>query len=160
MDTRSFLGGLVTGEGCFCLAVQRVAKRKGGLRITPIFNIFMSDQETIALAAEACRDLGLSVYIQERPKAARDQTGIHAGGQLRVRRYCEVLIPYLTGQKKEAATLVLQFINSRESKPKTALYTEDELDIVRRLRVVNGNTNGKKTPLSRTLRDYTSSAAF
>lgn len=147
MDTRSFLGGLVTGEGCFCLAVQRVAERKGKLRITPIFDMFMSDQQTIRLAAQAFEDLGLPVYIQERPKAGRDQIGIHAGGFKRVRRYCEELIPYLTGQKKEAATLVLRFIDSRERQPRNAEYSEFDLDIVRRLREVNGNTRGKKTPL-------------
>jgi hypothetical protein len=146
-STKWFLGGLITGEGCFCFSVQRVAARKGKLRITPIFQIFMSDEKTIRLSAAALEGMGLPVYIQNRPKAGRDQIGIHAGGLQRVKRYCDEFIPVLTGQKKEAATLVRSFIYSREAKPKGAPYSEAELDIVRKLREVNGNTNGKKTPL-------------
>jgi hypothetical protein len=147
MDPRSWLGGLVTGEGCFCFSVQRVAARRGKLRITPIFSMFMADRETVNTAAEICGDLGLPVYMQERPKAGRDQVGLHIGGLKRVRRYCEELLPVLSGQKMEAASLVLQFIDLREQKPKGAPYSEPELAIVRNLRNVNGNTNGRKNPL-------------
>lgn len=142
-----FIAGLVTGEGCFCLAVQRVKARKGSLRITPMFDMFMSDTETIEIVASSLEQYGLPVYRADRPKAGRGQTGIHASGILRVKRYCETLLPYLTGQKHQAATLVLRFIESRLAKPKQSPYSDDELAIVRDLRLVNGNTNGKKTPL-------------
>jgi hypothetical protein len=147
MDTRSYLGGLVTGEGCFCLSVQRVAARKGRLRITPVFAMFMSDPDTIAFAADALREIGLPVYLQDRPKAGVGQIGITVNGLQRVKRYCEVLIPVLTGQKLRAAEVMLDFIRSREAQPKGAPYTEAELEIVRILRDVNGNTRGKKNPL-------------
>lgn len=146
MDSLSYLGGVVTGEGSFCLAVYK-RKGKDNYRITPVFAIFMSDRETVNTIAGFFAELGLPVYMQERPKAARDQVGIHIGGFKRVRRYCEVLLPVLTGQKKRAAEIVLAFIQSRESRSKFDPYTEYELDLVRELRAVNGNTRGKKTPL-------------
>lgn len=146
-----YLAGLICGEGSFCLAVQRVAARKGALRITPIFAMFMSDRDTVEIAADSLRHHGLSVYVQERPKAGRGQVGIHANGMMRVKRYCETFIPLMTGQKRKAAELVLEFIDSRlaphEYVGKGRPYTEKELQIVRDLRMVNGNTNGKKTPL-------------
>lgn len=147
-----FLAGLITGEGSFCLAVQRIAKRKGELRITPIFCLFMSDRDTIFASAAALRAYDLPVYIQERPKAGAGQVGIHASGMKRVKRYCETFIPLMSGQKLRAATLVLEFIDSRMSVPPGGRgaakpYTQRELDIVRELRQVNGNTRGKKTPL-------------
>jgi hypothetical protein len=140
-----FIAGLITGEGSFCFSVQRVRGNK--LRITPIFAMFMSDHVTIKAVADELELMGLPVYIQERPKAGRDQIGIHIGGMKRVRRYCEAFSQYLTGQKREACDLVLDFIYSRERQPKGAPYTEQEKDIVRKLREVNGNTNGRKNPL-------------
>jgi hypothetical protein len=107
----------------------------------------MADRETIDLAANALKDLGLPVYLQERPKSGRDQYGIHISGLLRVGRYCETLLPYLTGQKRQAATLTLSFIESRKSQKKGAPYTDRELDLVRELRATNGNTRGRKNPL-------------
>lgn len=143
----AFIGGLVTGEGSFCLTVRRRKERHGGLTISPVFALFMSDFETIDFLSEALRGLGLPVYVQERPKAGRGQIGIHISGLRRVRRYCQLLIPFLTGQKLQAAELTLAFIESRLAKDKGVPYSDDELDIVRRLREVNGNTNGKKNPL-------------
>jgi hypothetical protein len=141
-----FIAGLITGEGSFCLGVQRVRGNK--LRITPIFALFMSDRETVMTVAGELQLLGLPVYIQERPKAGRDQVGIHIHGMKRVMRYCQYFSQYLTGQKKQACDLVYDFIESRERHPvKGSPYTEQEKDIVRRLREVNGNTNGRKNPL-------------
>lgn len=145
MDTASYLGGLVTGEGCFCFAVQRIRGDK--LRITPIFAMFMNDRETIKLAAEGFVELDLPVYLQDRPKAGVNQHGISINGLKRNKRICETLIPYLTGQKRKAAELMLAFIDSRQARTKGAPYTEAELDIVRELRDVNGNTRGRKNPL-------------
>lgn len=143
-----FIAGLITGEGCFCLGARRVAARKGKLRITPVFDLFMTDRETITEVARALEEYNLPVYVQERPKATGSgQVGIHAGGMLRVKRYAETFLPLLTGTKRRAAELTLVFINSRLSKPKGSPYSEPELAIVEELRRVNGNRNGKKTPL-------------
>jgi hypothetical protein len=87
------------------------------------------------------------VYLQERPKAGINQYGISINGMKRNRRICETLIPYLTGQKRKAAELMLAFIDSREAQTKGAPYTEAELDMVRAMRDVNGNTRGRKNPL-------------
>jgi hypothetical protein len=145
MDSASYLGGLITGEGCFCFSVTRRRRR---LYISPIFAMFMTDRDTVDFAADSLEKLGLPVYRQERPRATgRGQCGINIGGLKRCKRYCETLIPYLTGQKRRAAELVLEFIVSREGKIKGAPYSESELDLVRNLREVNGNTRGRKNPL-------------
>ena len=144
-----FIAGLITGEGSFCIAVNR--RRHDKTRIYPIFSMFMSDRVTIELVAESLKAHGLPVYVMERPKAARDQVGIHINGMKRSRRYCETFIPYLTGQKKRAAELVLEFINDRENdravQGRTVPYSERQKEIVTELRSVNGNTNGRKNPL-------------
>jgi hypothetical protein len=107
----------------------------------------MSDRDTVDFTAAALRELGLPVYRGERPKAGRGQCGVQVTGLKRVGRYCEILLPYLTGQKRAAAELVNEFILSRQSKPKGSPYSDDEIALVQRSREVNGNTRGKKTPL-------------
>lgn len=147
-----YVAGLICGEGTFCLGVHRIKARKGSLRIIPIFEIFMCDEQTILQAAEILRNHDLPVYLQRRDKATRKlHVGIHAAGIKRVKRYCDTFIPYLTGTKKEAAILVLEFCEIRLSTPLRGPvkipYTDRELQIVRELREVNGNPNGKKNPL-------------
>ena len=144
-----FVAGLMTGEGTFCLGVCRIKERRGKLRIIPIFGLHMIDHRTVELMADVLRREGLPVYLQLRRKSAgQPQLGIHIAGMRRVERLCRTFIPLLTGQKQEAAELVLEFIESRLALPKKGQpYTEAQLDIVRRLRQVNGNHNGPKNSL-------------
>lgn len=144
-----YLAGLIAGEGSFCLAVQH--RKHTNTRIFPIFAIFMADRETIELAAASLRHHGLPVYVTERPKAGNGQVGIHISGFKRCRQYCETFIPLMTGQKRQAAQLVLDFIEDREASGaasgKTVPYTDRQKNIVHKLRSVNGNTKGRKNPL-------------
>lgn len=150
-----YVAGLYCGEGTFCLGVHRIKERKGSIRIIPIVDIFMNDEETIMCMAEILKREGLPVYIQRREKATclKTHVGVHAAGIKRSLRYCDALIPYLTGTKKKSAVLMKEFCESRLATPRTGLprgskpYSDRELKIVRELRDTNGNPNGKKNPL-------------
>lgn len=146
-----FVAGLVVGEGCFYLAVMKTrtpkANRKNtgaGYRITPGFRLFMNDRQSIELAAETLRNHDLPVYLSERKDGS---LGIVALGHKRVERYVTILLPLLTGTKKVAAEKVGEFIRSRSTLQVGANYTEEQLQIVRDLRLINGNRNGKKNSL-------------
>lgn len=167
--TLDYIAGLVEGEGCFCLGVQRIKHRKGALRVKPIFVMYMTDKDLIEKVADTLRENGLSVYIQFRAKAtSQGQWGIEANGISRAKAYCETFIPLLHGNKRRAAELVLEFCRLREAASRTGNqrgykpYSERELDIVRDLRMVNGNRNGRKNPLPPvgTLRDCTTGAGI
>lgn len=153
MLSLEFVAGLITGEGCFCFSVQRVKRRKAGdgLRITPIFAMYMSDRETVQAVADSLRHHGLPVYQADRPKAGRGQCGVMVNGIARVLRYVDTFEPLLTGQKKRAAEIAGEFCRSRLETPNGAghgyPYSERELELVRESRRNNGNTNGRKTPL-------------
>lgn len=150
-----YVAGLYCGEGSFCLGVHRIKHRKGQMRIIPIVDIFMNDEETIMRAADILKSEGLPVYIQRREKATclKTHVGIHASGIKRSLRYCDALIPYLTGTKLRSATLLREFCQSRLDTPRTGVerggkpYSDREIQLVRDLREVNGNPNGKKNPL-------------
>jgi hypothetical protein len=162
-----YVAGLIAGEGTFCLGVMRVANRRGGARITPIFGIYMTDEDTIGQVADSLREHGLPVYYQERLKAGskgnpRKHVGIHASGIKRVKRYCDTFVPLLTGQKRRAAELVQEFCDSRLATPRGGTrgnppYTERQIQIVEELRTVNSVGNGRKNPVE-ILRGHTSDA--
>ena len=147
-----FVAGLAVGEGCFYLAVMKVRNRggtkranaSGGYRITPGFRLFMDDRESILLAAQTLKEAGLPVYLGERKDGS---LGIHATGAKRVKRYVDTLLPLLTGTKRQAASKVGEFIERRLARPHGANYTDEELQLVRDLRQINGNRNGRKNPV-------------
>lgn len=143
MDTQSYLGGLYTGEGHFGLTVRRT---KSGLQVNPTAVISMADKVTIDTAAGIFRDLGIAHYqaLKEAKRygSKKQQYAIQVTGHKRVRRLCEMLIPYLTGDKKRSAELVLAFIVSRLDRPRgqgvKAPYTDYEIDLVNQLREHHG----------------------
>ena len=144
-----YIAGLITGEGCFYLAIQQ--RRNKSPRVIPGFRIFMNDQETILAASRTLEAHNLPVYLYERKDGG---LGIHATGFKRAKRYTETFIPLLTGNKKCAAEIVDSFIDSRMSKNRMEKFSSDELALIESLRRTNGNKNGRKTPTS-ILRDYT-----
>jgi hypothetical protein len=79
----------------------------------------------------------------------RGDLGVWVDGAKRVKPYTETFAPLLTGQKRLAALAVDEFITSRLShRSSNARYTDAELQLVRRLRAINGNRKGRKSPLT------------
>src|SRR5262249_8160627 len=150
-----YIAGLVEGEGCFCLAVaKRDTKHGMKIAIIPTFALYMTDKPLVERLHASMKAYGIPVRMQERRKAtAQGQLGVEARGMERVRTTCEVLVPYLHGNKKQAAGLVLTFINSRLAKPMGVSFTEEEISMIETLRATNGNQRGRKTPIG-ILRDY------
>ena len=140
---KSFIGGLVTGEGSFLLAVHK--QRADKIRIKPAFYMQMDDGATMQAVGQYLKDEGHGIYMHHRPE--RGCWTIQVNGYQRVKRFTEDISPYLTGTKKKAAEIVMEFIDSRLSKPQHLPYEESEKDLVRKLRSVNGNRNGRKNPL-------------
>lgn len=137
-----FLAGLIVGEGCFYLGVVRSKGDK--LRITPGFRLVMNDHETMDIAIRSLQALGLPLYINERKDGGK-VCGVN--GLKRTLKYCQTLIPYMTGTKQRAAVIVLTYCLSRLSDTKGSQHSETQIDLVRKLRETNGQRNGKKTPL-------------
>jgi hypothetical protein len=144
-----FVGGLITGEGSFCLSVNNL--KNGKTVIRPAFYMQMDDIETIELVASILKSAGQPPYVHRRQHKSRP--GIEFGtvqynGFKRVSRLISTVYPHLYGTKKRAAKLVQEFIYSRTQQPPNYPYTERELEIVAELRATNGNRNGKKNPVA------------
>ena len=149
----SWVAGLLTGEGTFTVGVL---KTKTGYRATPIVSIAMRDHDTMLSLAHDLKSIGLPFHIQERKSGMMT---LKATGIKRVHRYCQVLIPYLRGDKKRSAEMVLEFIDSRLSKPQNSLFSLEEASIVRRLREHHGSKHPSMLPPTEILRGHTLDSA-
>jgi len=139
-----FMAGLITGEGCFSLAVRK--KREDSLQILPIFQLFMNDRVTVKALAASLAWHGLPVNEAVHKKRG---IGVWSRGCTRVKTYTETFAPLLTGQKRQAALVVDEFIASRRRhRASNARYTDDEIHLVERIRAINGNRRGFKNPLT------------
>lgn len=138
-----YIAGLAVGEGSFVLAVNNL--RRGKVIIRPAFVMQMNDGETMRIVYDSLRAHGIGAHMSHRPN--RGCWVIQTHGMKRTEALATALMPHLTGTKRKAAELVLEFCDSRRESPRNYPYTENDIDIVRRLREVNGIPNRKKNPL-------------
>lgn len=147
-----FLAGLIVGEGTFCLSMARSCRKNGkrsyySYRVEPTFRLPMDDHETIEIAAQILRDNGVKVGKLYKVNGRKALT-IAFGGGIQVKKIIEIIFPYLTGTKKEAAAIVYEFILSREKSRLArynAPYTEYQISLIEKLRMTNGNQNRPRT---------------
>jgi hypothetical protein len=153
------MGGLITGEGCFCLTVNRLRQARGAgwLRITPVFSMTMTDLETMRGVIESFRAHGLPVYVSDVTSTSksgqqRPALRIHLNGQSRLLRLTEAFVPHLHGSKLVAANAVHDFCVHRLSRHTRGI---DDVDIacVEKIRAANAN-NGWRGHTISDLRDY------
>lgn len=145
-ERRAVVAGLITGEGSFCLGVENYRN----FRIKPIFQMKMADTETMKFVISYFQEVGLAVYVREDGPFIR----IRSDGMKRAKRVAEHFLPFLTGTKRQAASQILRFIESRESKESYSPYSDEEIQMVEELRAINGVKNGKKTQLPNPQRLY------
>lgn len=147
----------MVGEGCFSFTV--VPNRGRGL-INPVFYIFMTDRETIELVYATLKTRKLPGYFETRRAKGnnREQYGIRVNGVKSMKRLCDALVPYLTGEKEQAARLALGFCDHRLALPYGAPYGPKDIEFIAKSRTINGQRTHHKTPLEQLpsiLRDYT-----
>jgi hypothetical protein len=148
--SHDFVGGLITGEGWFGLTMQTTPrlKTKHGYTITPRFAMQMNDFETMSRFLATLDEWECGYYIPrlvKRPtKAQRDGLRVEIVGMKRVKKFIDIVVPHLAGQKRQAAEIVQQYVDLRLSKAQAAPYGEEEFELVNRLRYVNGANRSVK----------------
>lgn len=147
-----FAGGLATGEGSFCFNIVR----NTGV-INPVFQLFMTDLETVERLMQIFEANDLPGYFYTRPAKGNsvEQYGIRVHGVKRVLKVAEALLPYLVGMKRKAAEVMIGYCRHRLDVVKG--YSDVDIDFVRQMREINGNSKVNRTPiheLPRILRGY------
>lgn len=157
-----FAAGLIVGEGCFCFNIVR---NNGRGLINPIFQLFMTDRETVEAFYATLKHHRLPGYFQTRPPRGniREQYGVRIHGVKNIKRLADTFIPLLTGEKLQAATLAKEFCDWRLELGEKAGYGPADVDFVAQMRQINGNRTHAKIALQdlpRILRDYMPDAAI
>lgn len=152
----AWLAGIWDGEGTCSLYGNR--EKNGSRKIKPRFSMGNTDLGIINRALKIVNMLGVNPYIYNRqPKKKQHKACTYFVINKRedITIVLEAILPYMTGEKKEKAKLVLHFCKSRiKQKTKNnrndlAKYTPEELDLYEQSRVLHNNPG----PI---LRDYTS----
>lgn len=145
-----FLAGLIVGEGSYCIAIAR-NKATGYISLNPMMSLRMNDLETIDRVCEAFSYYGLDLY--RNPAMYHRCASVSVVGCKRLRPHLDFFLPLLTGKKLEAAMIVAEFVDRRLGPKRNLSYTEEDVNLVERLREVNG-PSGPRLPID-ILRDYT-----
>jgi hypothetical protein len=140
--TLEFVAGVAVADGCFGIYLRQI--RKGYWLAEPRFLISMKDAETMNVVAETMKANDLPVYIRETSKGLIE---IKVVGLKRCKRATEALLPYLTGQKRRAADIVLRYCNTRLSKPHKAPLGQEEFALIAEARANNGNRAQTRLPV-------------
>src|ERR1700737_4341355 len=98
----------------------------------------MADRETMEFVIDYFKSVELPLYRLDDGPFIR----IRSDGLKRTKRVVEHFLPLLTGTKRQAAAVVLRFIESRESKESYSPYSGEEIQMVEKLRSINGVKNG------------------
>jgi len=150
-----FLAGLIVGEGSYFIGIRRHKKPHGYyVSIYPGFCLRMNDVETIGLMEVSFEAYGLDVY--RNPAVYHRCVALHVVGLRQMRTHLDFFLPLLTGKKRQAAEIVSEFVDRRRERPK-APYTDEEIDLIERVREVNGPSR-RRLPIG-ILRDYTPGVA-
>jgi hypothetical protein len=116
----AWLAGFVDGDGYIGLTKNSCHDKKTkrfNTSVTAMLHISNCDEEIILKARDVMRKLGLNPYIRMYKEGKRSRKRDHYRVQVKhMRKMIKLLtplIPYMTGNKKQRAELVLEFCESR-----------------------------------------------
>lgn len=126
----AWLAGIMEGEGTFSIYHQKRKTNKEGpngqLRAT--ISLTNTDVFLIEKAYQVFKDIGVELHISEyknKKGSTKPVFDMSTARQENVRLICEALLPYLFGEKKAKAQMLLRFVNKRIAGGKTQ-YDEDD----------------------------------
>lgn len=125
----AYLAGILDGEGSITMNVRRKTwKGWNGIGVDIGIAIVNTDGGIIKRCVEIIRKIGIEPYLNEQQTQAlykRDGTEyrnklktlvyVRVGKMAQVKRVLELIAPYLAGEKKSRAELMIEFIDRRMS---------------------------------------------
>lgn len=114
----AWLAGIMNGEGCINVYVQTKRQRAGNYKgqFIPRVTIVNTDKEIIEKCYEIFRKNDVGAYIQRQTrklKMRKDILVLNITGWKRVLHYCELLLPFLVGEKEKAAKIMVNWAKHR-----------------------------------------------
>lgn len=125
----AWLAGIMEGEGTFAIYCQRVnlkGAKKGLLRGT--ISVTNTDPFLMNRCLSIFEQMGIHMYMHSydnKKGSTRTVYDLQTSKQVYVKIICEKLLPFLFGEKKAKAEMLLRFVNGRISKGKRDYDDED-----------------------------------
>ena len=112
----AYVAGLVDGEGSIQAGVEDRTNKNLGPMLRICVQIHNTDFRLLNKAAAVMQENNIPFCwtLDHRPEYARACGSLHIAGKHRVKKFLELVIPYLTA-KKQQAELLLELITYRES---------------------------------------------
>lgn len=123
----AWLAGFMEGEGTFAIYHQK-RKGKNGDQLRAAISVTNTDAHLIVRCKSIFESLGCVMHIHEyknKKGSTRPIYDLQTARHEYVKTICESLIPYLAGEKKAKATLLLSYVDTRLSKGKKPYDTKD-----------------------------------
>jgi len=114
-----WLAGIIDGEGYMGLQKEIDRRHREHIIIDSQIHITNTEEKIILKARDIMRKIGINPYIRatKQKNVKKDIFILQIHRFAAVRKLLEVLIPYLTGTKKERAELIYEFCKLRLNAP-------------------------------------------
>ncbi len=152
-----WLAGIFDGEGYIAFTRQNTKKTRSVRVEVQMVNC---DPDVIIKTVGILNKIGINPYIRERKyKGTRWQNCFHVALMKfsDTKKFLDIVGPYLIGEKRVKADLMLKLVNSRITKTRYDHYTQEELDMVAQYFDELKGFREKDGERVRSLNDYTRS---
>lgn len=128
---RAWLAGIIDGEGSISLFHNQ--EKNGSDKIKPVINFVNTDLGIVNEAIKILKNLDCSVYIIKRNQSKKnknhkDVIEVKCTNIPNIKIWLEAIEPYLKGEKKHKAQILLRYVTRRSEKFTQGDYSYDEDD--------------------------------
>ena len=130
---RAWLAGIIDGEGSLALFTNKV--KDGSTKIKPVLNFVNTDMAIINKALSILEEAECTPYIVKRVHKNtkhKDCVEVKATSTIQIEKWLLLVLPYLFGNKRAKAEILLRFVKRRMSRRAElkrndlATYTEED----------------------------------
>lgn len=124
----AWLAGIMEGEGTFAIYHQKTGDGPNG-QIRGTISITNTDPFLINECHRIFSNMGIEMYMHQydnKKGSTRTVFDLQTSKQAYVKKVCEQLLPYLVGEKKPKAIMLLRFVSKRLEKGFKSKYDEED----------------------------------
>ncbi len=154
-EDASWLAGMIEGDGYISLCVYRSKGSKLGVHYKPVIGVTNTDVTIINHVDNLFKELGVGAFVQDSKSGSNIPVMTVSTSKLSsVKKIIDSIFPYIIGEKKARAELVLKFVTRRLSRMNLSLDDED-IELLKEMDERFISRKGKKTQFGRILNEYT-----
>lgn len=147
---RAWLAGIIDGEGSISLFSHQ--EKSGSIKIKPVVNFVNTDLGIVNEALSILHKAGCKPYIVNRRQSIKNQrhkdvVEVKVSAIPEVKKFLDIVVPYLKGEKKHRAEILLRYVNRRNEKFQNGDYSYDQ-DDWEDVKEIRSSQTTREAPLS------------